>query len=142
MAVDFGTPEWAETIRQEIQGDAEYRAAAKGWGIGFNGNILFSIEPGDGLSQPVHLHLELKDGQCLGARLLADPNQVEVGFRLRGAWPVWKQVLGGELKPILAISLRRIRLEGSLAVLMKYVPAAQALLRCFSSVETRLPDQA
>ncbi|HEX9638985.1 MAG TPA: SCP2 sterol-binding domain-containing protein [Acidobacteriota bacterium] len=140
MSALFGSQEWAAAVRARIQGDEAYRDAAKGWGMEFNGNILFSIEAGGRLDQPTHLLLELRDGDCLGARLLADPAAADVGFRLRGPWPAWKQVLNGELKPILAISLRKIRLEGSLPTLMKYVPAAQALLRCFSDVEAELPS--
>jgi len=140
MAADFGTQQWADAVRNRIQNDAEYRAAAEGWGVDFNGNILFTIEPGAGLKDAVHLLLELKDGGCLGARLLPDGSQADAGFKLRGPWPAWKQVIDGEIKPILAISLRKIRLEGSLVVLMKYVPAAQALLRCVSSVDAQLPS--
>lgn len=140
MSVPFGSQQWAAAIRAKIQSDQAYRAAAKGWGVEFNGDILFSIEPGSGLEQPTHMLLQLKDGDCLGAKLLSDPAEADPGFRLRGSWPTWKQVLSGELKPILAISLRKIRLEGSLPTLMKFVPAAQALLRCVASVETELPN--
>lgn len=137
---DFGSTDWARALATRINNDDEYRMAARGWGIGFNGDMMFHVEPDKTLTMPLRFVLHLRDGICSKVELSGKDSNPRVGFVFRATYPVWKQILKGEIRPMAALMTRKIEIEGSLRTLMKYTRAARALLRATASVPTRFPE--
>lgn len=137
---DFGSTAWAHALAARINNDDEYRTAARGWGIGFNGDMMFHVEPDETLTKALRFVLHLRDGICNQVEIVGEDSSTKVGFVLRAPYPVWKQILTGKIRPMAALMTRKIHIEGSLRTLMKYTGAARALLRATASVPTRFPQ--
>ncbi len=139
MAYPFASEEWVRALVEEINGSSEYRNAAAEWGVGFNGNLLFVFEAGEGLSQDQRLLIRLEGGACQGASLVdADPH-AEAGFALRAPYALWRTILEGKTLAATAILTGRMKVEGPKMTLLKHTAAHRALIHCTASVETVFP---
>lgn len=139
MALEFGTPEWARSLEETINASSEYRNAAAGWGVGFNGNILFAFEAGGALGRGIHLLLRLEGGRCLGATFVPGPAHPDAGFALRATFPLWLEILTGKTLAATAILTGRMRIEGNTIALLKHAGAHRSLVHCVASLDTRFP---
>ena len=139
MAFKFGSVEWAEALRDEINDSSEYRNAAAGWGKDFNGNILFAFEADDQLTAPLNLLIRLKGGQSQGAEFVDADSHPEAGFVLRASFGLWKEVLERKTMAATAIMTGKMRVDGQKMTLLKHTAASRALVHCTSSVDTRWP---
>jgi hypothetical protein len=54
-----------------INNNNSYREAAKGWGIGFEGSILWLMEASGEIQDDIKIFMDLKDGKCLEIKLLS-----------------------------------------------------------------------
>ena len=136
MGVRFGTPEWAAALRDEIDASSEYRGAAAGWGVGFNGNILLVFDADDLLPDARSLLVRLQDGACLGAEFVTGPAHPDAGFVLRAPFTLWKEILERRAMAATAILTGRMRVDGDRMVLLRYLAAHRALIHCTSSLDT------
>ncbi|MBI4161938.1 MAG: FAD-binding protein [Acidobacteria bacterium] len=134
---DFGSPAWARAVAARINADPDYRAAGRGWGIGFNGDLVLQVDPDGDWKRSIRFLLRLRDGTCQGVDLLEEDARPAAGFVLRGPFPVWRGILEGRIRPMLALMTRRIQMEGSLSTLLRFQKATQVLVRATSGVPTR-----
>ncbi|MGQ9624177.1 MAG: SCP2 sterol-binding domain-containing protein [Candidatus Bathycorpusculaceae bacterium] len=155
------TKEWLEEYCKMLNQNKEYREAGKGWGIGWNGDFVFQIEnipvdkvafeklPSDvaeGLREYVingtaYSYLRLKDGECLEARPIKDPKEVQAGFVQKGPYENWKKITRGELDPTRALLTGKFKLEGDMAKVMRYSRAANLMAKIAASIKTEFPDE-
>jgi len=87
------TKELLKSWKDKINQNEQYQEAASGWGVDFNGDILFTIREGanyDG--DPINILLELEDGNCFSARKV-DPGDVEYGVEFTTSYTEWKNFL-------------------------------------------------
>jgi putative sterol carrier protein len=158
----YPSKEWLEEYRKMLNQSKEYKEAGKGWGVGWNGDFIFQIEniPIDKIStedltadQAKELKeyiingtsyslIQLKDGECKGARPLKDPKEVEAGFIMKGPYENWKKLTKGELDATRALLARKFKLEGNMAKVMQYTRAANIMTNISSSVKTEFIDEA
>jgi len=133
------TQAWADALREVVNGDAAYRAAAAHW----TWPLAMVLEPAPalGYAESVAAELVLDHGICRTATVLA-PDAVTAPFVLRAPYEVWKQVVRGELDAVSAVMTGRIQLRGAAMTLMMHARAAQALLACATRVPTAFPDEA
>ena len=139
MGPTFGTPEWAERLRDEINSSSEYRNAAAGWGVGFNGNLLLAFEADAALLRPSLLLVRLSGGACSGVEFVREPVHPEAGFALRAPFGVWRDVLERRTLAATAILTGKMRVEGETSMLFKFLGAHRALLHCTASLDTVFP---
>lgn len=132
------TPPWATAFRDAIAADAGYRAAAARWT--WPVALVLEPEPAFGYPDAVAVELALDRGDCHGAAIRA-ADAVTAPFVLRAPYATWKAVVRGELDPLAAVTLGRIRVQGSIATLMLHARAATALVGCARAVPTRFPDE-
>jgi putative sterol carrier protein len=157
----YPSKEWLEEYRKMLNQSREYKEAGKGWGVGWNGDFIFQIEniPIDKISvedltadQAKELKeyiingtsyslIQLKDGECKGARPLKDPKEVEVGFIMKGPYENWKKLTKGELDATRALLTRKFKLEGNMAKVMQYTRAANIMTNISSSIKTEFIDE-
>jgi len=136
MALRFGTQGWAEVLTQEINASSEYRNAADGWGVAYNGNVLLVIEPDAKLANGLNLLIRLSGGRCQGAAFVADPHHPEAGFALRAPYSLWKDVLERKTLAATAILTGRMKVDGDKITLLKHTAAHRAMVACCAGIDT------
>lgn len=97
--------------------------------------------PDLGIAEERAVEVELDRGHCGAARAIAGA-EVTADIALRGDYDTWKRIVRGELDPVSAVTMGRLKLvRGSLTTLMLYTGAARALVACAAAVPTRFPDE-
>jgi putative sterol carrier protein len=139
MAYRFGTAEYAQALRDEINGSSEYRNAASHWGVGFNGHLLFAFEADDTLPAPLYLLLRLKAGRCEGAEFVSGPAHPDAGFTLRAPFRLWREILERRTLAATAILTGKMKIEGDKITLLKHAGSSRSLIHCTASVPTEFP---
>lgn len=128
------TPEWAAAFRDAINADAEYKTAGAGWTWPLA--LSLSADAARGYPQDVAVELELSRGSCSDARIKVG-DKATTDFVLRGDYETWKAVVSGQLDPVVAVTMGKLRLvQGSLTTLMLQTKAAKALVACAQQVPT------
>ena len=98
--------------------------------------------PALGLPDPVALWLELDRGRCREARLVTAGQAAAAGFELTADYGTWKAVLRRELGPVAGIMRGKLVLRGSLAIVVRHISTAEALVDAATTVPTRFLDDA
>ncbi len=132
----FGTVEWAERLRQEINSSSEYRNVAADWGVGFNGNVLLVFAPDAGLPEARQLLVRLQGGSCRGVEFVEGPGHADAGFILRAPFSLWREILDRKTVAATAILTGKMRIEGDTMTLLKFLAAHRALIHCTASLDT------
>ena len=136
MAATFGSDDWADALKNEINSSSEYRDAASEWGLDFNGNMLFVFEPDEVHPEQQQLMLELSGGACQAATFVEGEPEKEAGFVLRGPMQLWRDILTRKTMAATAILTGQMHVEGERMQLLKHTAANRALIHCTASVET------
>jgi putative sterol carrier protein len=138
--VAFGTEEWLEALRTRINASEAYREAAETW----EGEVafVFEAEPAAGWPETVCAVLDLWHGRCRDARLATEEDAEAAPFVIRAPLGRWRQVLERELDPIKGMMQGKLRLQGDLATIVRYVKAANELVHLAADVPTEFPEPA
>lgn len=101
------------------------------------------IRPAPVLALPdaVSVWLDLERGACREARLGSAGTNPEAAFTLTADYADWKRVLRRELSPIAGILRGRLVLQGALAVVVRHMASAEALVAAATTVPTRFLDE-
>jgi putative sterol carrier protein len=132
------TQPWADALREAINGDANYRAAAATWT--WPVALVLEAAPAFEYHAAAAVQFTLDRGVCTAAQVL-DPSAITAPFVLRAPYGVWKRIVRGALDPIMAVALRQVSLQGSLGTLLAHARAAKALVSCVRTVSTHFPDE-
>jgi putative sterol carrier protein len=135
MPIPFPSDPWIKALMAELNANPAYQSAAKNW----EGDLIFIIEPGGRLAQPVTLYMDLWHGQCRDAFVVDDSKPVDPVFRLSGPVEIWKKVITRELDVIHVLMTGKLKVRGNLAAIMRSVKAAQELVATCARVETEFP---
>jgi putative sterol carrier protein len=139
LAFTFGTAEWADALRDEINASSEYRNAADAWGLEFNGNMLFVFEADERFPRPLNLLIRLRGGRCGGAEFVPEPQHRDAGFTLRATFSLWRDILERRTLAATAILTGKMHVDGAKMTLLKHTSANRALVHCTASVDTVFP---
>jgi putative sterol carrier protein len=134
----FPSDEWLGIYRDRINESAEYREAAATWegAIAF----VFEAEPDHGVPADLWALLDLWHGECRAARMLASEDG-GVPYVIRAPYSRWKEVLRGDLDPVKGMMQGKLRVQGDLATIVRYVRAANELVHLTMSVPTQFLDE-
>ncbi|HEY44900.1 MAG TPA: hypothetical protein G4O11_13045 [Anaerolineae bacterium] len=141
MAYPFPSEEYVQAVMNVLNNDQQYAEVAKNW----EGDLLFVIEPDKGAEStdlPMTLYFNLWHGKCREVRVI-DPEVEEVpdvAFTLIAPQANYLRVLRGELDPMQAMITRRLKVEGSMAYMLRNVPTVLHFVRCCSSVEIEIEE--
>ncbi len=127
---------WCDEWKNAINSDQRIAETGKKWGVGFNGNWLFTVTPGGGLDDTVYLYLEAAEGKCSDARMLIDPSQVDAGFTVTGSYADFKPVVKGEGDFLAAVVKGTFNLQGDMVKIMQYARFIRAVANSISSFES------
>lgn len=134
MAV-FPSDEWLDIYRQRINASPEYREAASTW----EGDItfVFEAEPNKQVPADLWARIDLWHGECRGARMVDATEGGAAPYVIRAPYSRWKEVLAGDLDPVKAMMQGKLRLQGDLPTIIRYVRAANELVLLTMTVPTR-----
>jgi len=120
---------WAKEYCNVLNNSKEYEEAAKGWGIDFEGAMLFIMSASGEIDFDVVCFLDLKDGKCLGIKILVPGEEPlrKPGMKLKAPLSIWKKLAFKELNPIQALMTGELQLEGDMSLAMRYSQAAMML---------------
>lgn len=138
MAV-FPSDEWLRIFRDRINASPEYREAAWTW----EGDIAFVFEAEPDKRVPVDLWawIDLWHGECRDARMVAPDEGERAPYVIRAPYTRWKDVLMGDLDPVKGMMQGKLKLQGDLPTIIRYVRAANELVHLTGSVSTEFLDE-
>jgi putative sterol carrier protein len=131
---------WIAEYPGALNANTKYARAAKTWGSTFDGSLLLVMEKCGEVDADLRFFLDLKEGKCLGAKLIPpgeDPPRTPGMTLLCPLW-MWKQVAFKELEPIAAILQNKMKLIGDMKVAMRYASAALELANTVEKTDRTL----
>ena len=135
----FGTQEWAEAYIKAVNENENYKDAAGPDGFppnGWEGDFLFVVEPEGNLDHEIRMWVGLYHGECTGARVLKEEEQVETAYVWSGPYDSWVKMLKKELDPIRGLLAGKFKLIGDMAKILKATRAAQELVISTTMINT------
>jgi len=140
-AFAFPSPEWVSACGVAINASRAYREASADWTYGAVA-LIVRPQPDLGIAEPLGIWLDLDRGQCRAARIATAAEADAAPFVISADYAAWKAVLQRELGPIAGILRGKLLLRGSLAVVVRHVSSAEALVEAATTVPTRFLDEA
>lgn len=136
MPVTFPSENWIEEFCKKTNENEHYRELADDWGVDFDGDFVFVVEPDDGLSEPHYFFVGLEGGRCTGAYAIDSPDDEPHGFTFRGPYSHWKDLVQAEVGAIDGIMTGKFGLDGEMSTVLEYNEAAQELVESVSEIDT------
>ena len=136
----FPSAEWVAAYEAAINSSEDYRNASTGWTHG-SVALVMPAQPGIGVPEDVGIWLDLERGVCRAAKLVARQDAQQAAFVLTAEYRYWKQIIKKELGPIAGIMQRKVALQGSLPIVVRFIKSAEALVDAATRVPTRFLDE-
>jgi putative sterol carrier protein len=133
---DFPSEEWMKEYKERVNASESYAETGAGWGVGFNGDFLYVIEADDRLPETRYFFIGLEDGEATEAMEVDDPDEVDAGFVLRGAYSDWIDLNNGDIGAVDGMMSGVFELEGDMQKVMQYTEAAVDLTDISSTIPT------
>jgi putative sterol carrier protein len=130
----FLTQTWMDTLLQKLNHDARYAQIASKW----EGDMAFLIEPTGDLTQPLYFYLNLWHGTCREAKIVPSLEGMSAEFTLSATYEDINKILTGKLDPMQALMTRKLRVQGSMAYMMRNVPTVLDFVRVAREVTTEI----
>jgi putative sterol carrier protein len=134
-AIPFATDAWIKRLSEACNKSEAYRAAARDWEV----DVYFVVEAEGQLETNVYMYLDVYHGQCRQAFVPDDYTSLNPEFWISGSVSAWKEVTEKNMDPLKALLTRKLSLKGSMSKVMRHAKAAQALVNCSTSFETKFP---
>lgn len=135
MGHEFPSQAWVENLIEVLNSDSRYAEIARNW----EGDLIFVIEsdgPQDRKQAPSRIYLDLWHGQCRGGRLMDETEAAAAPrYILSAPRSNFLKILSGELDAMQAMLTRKLRVEGSMAYMLRNVPTVLDFVRCARRVE-------
>jgi putative sterol carrier protein len=129
---------WAAEYCEALNNTPSYQEAAKGWGVDFEGGMVFIMEACGEIEDNVVSFLDLKDGECLGIQLLAPGEELprEPIMTLSAPFSTWRKLAFKEIDPIQCLMQGKLKLDGDMSLAMRYARAAMELANAVEKTDT------
>jgi putative sterol carrier protein len=134
----FASEAWFQAFIEQINGSDRYREAAASW----EGDIAFVIEaePDKGVPADIVGWLDLWHGECRGGGVVEAEKASSSRYVIRAPYSRWREVVEGDLDPIRGMMQGKLKVQGDLPTIVRYVNAANELVHLTGAVETEFPD--
>jgi putative sterol carrier protein len=136
MPISIFSDSWAAACARVLNQSQAYREAAIAW----EATVLLVMTP-DKEGEERGVFFDLWRGECRTARAGGGADESLAQYVLTGSQSTWRQVLSGDVAPLLAVMTGRLRLiKGSLVELLPYSHAAKELLAAAAGLEAEFPQ--
>lgn len=132
----YPSQDWCDEWKTAINGDEAIAKTGKKWGVGFDGDWLFIVTPGDGLDETAYVYMQAAEGKCLDARLLNEPPEDDPGFVVTGSYADYKSVVKGEKDFLVLVVKGILKLQGDMTKIMMNAKFIRAVANSISSFES------
>ncbi|MGB9600277.1 MAG: SCP2 sterol-binding domain-containing protein [Myxococcota bacterium] len=139
MSVPFPSEEWVAKYRDAINASADYKVAAKDWTYGVIALICKAKPPF--LEKDIGIWLDLEKGVCREAKIVIPEEAAKAPFCITGEYDRWKAVVKGELEPVKGMMQGKLKLKGNLPTIVRFVKAAQELVKATNVIDTKFLDE-
>jgi len=131
-------PWWAAYV-DNINASESYKEAASDW----EGDITFVIEaePDKNVPETVWGWMDLWHGECRAGSFVTPEEGLKAQLIIRASYTRWKQVIMKDLEPVKGMMQGKLKLQGDLPKILRYVNAATELVNIAGSVPTEFPDE-
>lgn len=129
---------WFEELCNKLNQDEQYNRIAKNW----EGDFMFTIEPGGAINQPIHAYIDLWHGKCRSIKEINNPQEVKAAFVLSAPYPNYVSLLEGKVDPMQAMLTRKLKVQGNMTVLMRNIPTVLDFVRCCRAVTDGFLEEA
>jgi putative sterol carrier protein len=136
----FPSPEWVAAYGTAINSSEGYRAASLEWTHGPVA-LIVAAQPEIGVTTAVGIWLDLERGACRDAKVVTADDAKAAAFVLTSEYRFWKQIIRKELGPIAGIMQRKVALQGSLPIVVRFIKSAEALVEAATTVPTHFLDE-
>jgi putative sterol carrier protein len=135
----MGSPEWVLAYERLVQGDDEYKEAAKTW----EGTVVIHILPDAdaGMDDDVYLFMDLWHGDCRFIRIVPSEVGESADFVITGEYSRWKAVMAKELDTIKGMMQGKLKLKGDLPTIVRAVKASARLVDLTAAIECVFSDE-
>jgi len=140
MALTFPSAEWVEEFKRQINLSEAYKKAGATWTAGVVA-LIISAKPEIGLTEDVGIWLDLHQGVCRDAKIVAAEEAQKAPFCITGDYVRWKQVIKKELEPVKGMMQGKLKLKGDLPTIVRNVKGAQELVECTTRIDTKFFDE-
>ena len=136
---EFASQSWFEAFVVQINDSDYYREVAGDW----EGDIAFRImaEPDRGVPDDIYGYLDLWHGQCRSGKVITEDEAETAAYTIAAPFSRWKDVVAGDLDPIKGMMQGKLRVRGDLPTIVRYVKAANELVRLTGLVDTEFQDE-
>ena len=140
MGVPFPSEEWVKKYKEAVNSNPAYKEAAKDWVHGPVA-LIVKAEPSVGINEDIGVWLDLEKGVCKEAKVVSPEEARKAPFCIEGEYARWKQVLKKELDPVQGMMQGKLKLNGDLPTIVRFVRAAQELVNSATTIDTEFPDE-
>lgn len=136
----YGTQEWCDLYKEELNKSKAYEEASKTW----EGDFIFITEKGGPIKEPLYEYVNLYHGKCLAAEMITDPSKYNPEFIISAPYPIWKRICTKQLDSTQALITKQSKLiagsRGTMGKIMRYTKAANELTNCTQRIPTEWWD--
>ena len=136
MAYRFPSEEWIQAWESAVNDDAVYAEKSEGWGVGFDGDMIFHLQSDDRLPEDRYFFVGLEDGTAYDCQTIESPEEVDHGFVLRGTYTDWVRLTNGEVGAIDGLMSGVFDLDGDMQKVLQYSDAAARLVDIAAEIES------
>lgn len=136
MGIQFPSDAWVKDLMVRLNASQGYLDAAAKW----EGDFAFVVEAGEGVAEETFLYMDLWHGKCRSARQLEQAAEESPEFVMKAPVSTWKEVMTGNLDPIMGLMRGKLALDGPKMKILKAPKAALEMVKCAIDIDTEWPN--
>ena len=135
MAYLFPSAEWLQAFRNKLNDDGKYAKVASKW----EGDIMFQVDRDGPLKQTIYFYIDLWHGRCRDAFIVDEDRltNIDPAYVLAAPYANFSRLIKGDLDPMQAMITRKLRVNGSMAYMMRNIPVVLDFVRCAQEIDTK-----
>ena len=126
----LGSKEWWDKAMEIVNSDEEYYKLAKNINKSYTFKVL--AEPENGINENIIMGYKIENGKMTDHW----ENERPTDFVISGPYKVWYQIIKGKLGPVKAMTMRKLKVKGSLPEMLKYNKATLRWVDLLRTIET------
>ncbi len=123
------TQEWIDAVAEVLRNDETYQRKAKGFDSSFQFVVKADPKKGVAEDRACGLNLPACDKAWIGAHDAPD-------YTMTGSYGVFHGIVTGKTGAVMAITTRKVKVQGNLAKLLKYTGATNRFVEVLREVGT------